>query len=199
MDGYFDDVWISSDSARMSVTRAAALKDKATETLKRRTKAKLDAWILTEGPKAKKRVVSGLPSSSPGVVAPEVQAGVVAGPPGQVMELRAPVGVCIEEIEAAWALVARASSALRSASAHHWGGSQSSTPDFLYGWLSSPARDVDKVSSGQSTGSSSPGPVAVVFSLVSSRLLKIRHLYGIWSGLIPYRLRLDTLSEYPEP
>ena len=31
------------------------------------------------------------------------------------------------------------------------------------------------------------------------RLLKIRHLYGIWSGLIPYRLRLDTLSEYPEP
>ena len=52
--------------------------------------------------------------------------------------------------------------------AHHWGGSQSSTPDFLYGWLSSPARDVDKVGSGPSTGSSSPGPVAVVFSLVSS-------------------------------
>ena len=34
---------------------------------------------------------------------------------------------------------------------------------------------------------------------MGSRLLKIRHLYGIWSGLIPYRLRLDTLSEYPEP
>ena len=34
---------------------------------------------------------------------------------------------------------------------------------------------------------------------VVTRLLKIRHLYGIWSGLIPYRLRLDTLSEYPEP
>ena len=31
------------------------------------------------------------------------------------------------------------------------------------------------------------------------RLLHIRHLYAIWSGLIPYRVRLDTLSEYPEP
>ena len=30
-------------------------------------------------------------------------------------------------------------------------------------------------------------------------LLKIQHLYGIWSGLTPYRLPLDTLSEYPEP
>ena len=36
-------------------------------------------------------------------------------------------------------------------------------------------------------------------STLNTRLLKIRHLYGIWSGLIPYRLRLDTLSEYPEP
>ena len=36
-------------------------------------------------------------------------------------------------------------------------------------------------------------------SCVQTRLLKIRHLYGIWFGLIPYRLRLDTLSEYPEP
>ena len=34
---------------------------------------------------------------------------------------------------------------------------------------------------------------------VYTRLLNIRHLHGIWSGLIPYRLRLDTLSEYPEP
>ena len=31
------------------------------------------------------------------------------------------------------------------------------------------------------------------------RLLNIRHLYGIWTGLTPYRLRLDTISEYPEP
>ena len=47
------------------------------------------------------------------------------------------------------------------------------------------------------------GPPAVRFAhsreKLASRLLKIRHLYGIWSGLIPYRLRLDTLSEYPEP
>ena len=34
---------------------------------------------------------------------------------------------------------------------------------------------------------------------VYSRLLKPQHLYGIWSGLTPYRLLLDTLSEYPEP
>ena len=32
-----------------------------------------------------------------------------------------------------------------------------------------------------------------------SRLLDTQHLYGICTGLIPYRLRLDTLSEYPEP
>ena len=32
-----------------------------------------------------------------------------------------------------------------------------------------------------------------------SRLLNIQHLYGIWTGLTPYRLRLDTLSAYPEP
>ena len=31
------------------------------------------------------------------------------------------------------------------------------------------------------------------------RLLKPQHLYGIWSGLTPYKLPLDTLSEYPEP
>ena len=34
---------------------------------------------------------------------------------------------------------------------------------------------------------------------VENRLLNIRHLYGIWTGLTPYRPRLDTLSEYPEP
>ena len=34
---------------------------------------------------------------------------------------------------------------------------------------------------------------------VDSRLLKPQHLYGIWSGLTPYRLPLDTLSEYLEP
>ena len=32
-----------------------------------------------------------------------------------------------------------------------------------------------------------------------TRLLNIQHLYGIWTGLTPYGLRLDTLSEYPEP
>ena len=31
------------------------------------------------------------------------------------------------------------------------------------------------------------------------RLLKPQHLYRFWSGLTPYRLPLDTLSEYPEP
>ena len=34
---------------------------------------------------------------------------------------------------------------------------------------------------------------------VSHRLLHPQHLDGIWSGLTPYRLPLDTLSEYPEP
>ena len=34
---------------------------------------------------------------------------------------------------------------------------------------------------------------------METRLLNIQHLYGIWTGLTPYRLRLDTLSEYPEP
>ena len=36
-------------------------------------------------------------------------------------------------------------------------------------------------------------------SLVYSRLLNIQHLYGIWTGLTPYWLRLDALSEYLEP
>ena len=65
------------------MTRAAALKSKATEASRRRTKAKLDAWILTEGPGAKKRAVKARTSSSPGGVASEVQ----AGSPGQVLEL----------------------------------------------------------------------------------------------------------------
>ena len=34
---------------------------------------------------------------------------------------------------------------------------------------------------------------------MTSRLLKPQHLYGISSGLTPYRLPLDTLGEYPEP
>ena len=34
---------------------------------------------------------------------------------------------------------------------------------------------------------------------LDTRLLNTQHLYGIWTGLTPYRLRLDTLSEYPEP
>ena len=29
-------------------------------------------------------------------------------------------------------------------------------------------------------------------------MLNPQHLYGIWLGLTPYRLPLDTLSEYPE-
>ena len=98
------------------MTRAAALKEKAAMAFKRRNKAKLDAWILTEGPHAKSRVAGGLPSS-PEIVTPEVQAGAVSEPPGQGVELRAPVGVRGKEIEAAWALVARASPASRSASA----------------------------------------------------------------------------------
>ena len=32
-----------------------------------------------------------------------------------------------------------------------------------------------------------------------SRLLHPQHLDGILTGLTPYRLPLDTLSEYPEP
>ena len=34
---------------------------------------------------------------------------------------------------------------------------------------------------------------------VKSRLLHPHHLGGIWSGLTPYKLPFDTLSEYPEP
>ena len=33
----------------------------------------------------------------------------------------------------------------------------------------------------------------------STRVFKPQHLYGIWFGLTPYRLPLDTLSEYQEP
>ena len=33
----------------------------------------------------------------------------------------------------------------------------------------------------------------------STRLLHPQHLGGVWSGLMPYRLPFDTLSEYPEP
>ena len=36
-------------------------------------------------------------------------------------------------------------------------------------------------------------------SWISNRLLHLQHLSGIWSGLMPYRLLFDTLSEYPEP
>ena len=38
-----------------------------------------------------------------------------------------------------------------------------------------------------------------VTSQVFTRLLNPQHLYEIWSGLTPYMLLLDTLSEYPEP
>ena len=34
---------------------------------------------------------------------------------------------------------------------------------------------------------------------VYTRLLHPKHFGGIWSGLTPYRLPFDTLSEYPEP
>ena len=98
MAGYFVNLWISSDSVRIAVTRAAGLKSKATEACRRRAKAKLDVWVLAKGPGAKKRAIK-------------------VDPPGQALELRAPVGVGMEEIEAAWALLARASSASGSASA----------------------------------------------------------------------------------
>ena len=35
--------------------------------------------------------------------------------------------------------------------------------------------------------------------VLHTRLLHPQHLDGIWSGLKPYRLPFDTLSEYPEP
>ena len=117
-DGMWNNDWISSDLARMLVTRAAALKERAAKALKRRNRARLEAWILTEGPQARRRLAGGLPSS-PRIVTPKVQAGAVLGqipPPGQDAELRAPVGVREEQIEAAWALLARPSSRSRSAS-----------------------------------------------------------------------------------
>ena len=75
-DGMWNNDWISSDLARMLVTRAAALKERAAKALKRRNRARLEAWILTEGPQARRRLVGGLPSS-PRIVTPEVQAGAV--------------------------------------------------------------------------------------------------------------------------
>ena len=38
-----------------------------------------------------------------------------------------------------------------------------------------------------------------VLSLWQVRLLHPQHLDGIWLGLTPYRVPLDTLSEYSEP
>ena len=38
----------------------------------------------------------------------------------------------------------------------------------------------------------------VLLRLVT-RLRHPQHVGGIWSGLMPYRLPFDTLSEYPEP
>ena len=80
------------------MTRATGLKSKATEACRRRARAKLDVWVLAKGPGARKRAVK-------------------VDPPGQALELRAPVGVGMEEIEAAWALLARTSSASGSSSA----------------------------------------------------------------------------------
>ena len=80
------------------MTRAAGLKSKAAEAFRKRPRAKLDVWVLAKGSEAKEK-------------------GGRADPPGQALELRAPVGVGREEIEAAWALLARSSSAARSASA----------------------------------------------------------------------------------
>ena len=80
------------------MTRAAGLKSKAAEAFRRRPRAKLDVWVLARGSETKEK-------------------GGRADPPGQALELRAPVGVGNEEIEAAWALLARTSSATGSASA----------------------------------------------------------------------------------
>ena len=71
--GYFVNVWISSDSVRMAVTRAAGLKSKAAEAFRRRPRAKLDVWVLARGSETKEK-------------------GGRADPPGQALELRAPVG-----------------------------------------------------------------------------------------------------------
>ena len=98
MVGYFVNVWISSDSVRMAVTRAAGLKSKAAEAFRKRSRPKMEVWVLARGSEAKEK-------------------GDRADPPGQALELRAPVGVGNEEIEAAWALLARTSSATGSASA----------------------------------------------------------------------------------
>ena len=65
---------VSSDWLGMLVTRAAALKTKAAAALKRRNRARLEAWILTEGTQTRRRLAGGLPSS-PRTVAPEAQAG----------------------------------------------------------------------------------------------------------------------------
>ena len=71
--GYFVNVWISSDSVRMAVTRAAGLKSKATEAFRRRPRAKLDVGVLTRGSETKEK-------------------GGRVDPPGQALELPAPVG-----------------------------------------------------------------------------------------------------------
>ena len=47
--------------------------------------------------------------------------------------------------------------------------------------------------------STSARSLAGVLVRVWLRVLKPQHLYGIWFVLTPYRLPLDTLSEYPEP
>ena len=53
---------------------------------------------------------------------------------------------------------------------------------------------------GGGTGPSSCSRPGMGVTLSSyTRVLNTQHLYGIWTGLTPYRLPLDTLSEYPEP
>jgi len=78
------------------MTRAAGLKSKAAEAFRRRSRPKMEVWVLAKGSEVKEK-------------------GDRVDPPGQAAELRAPVGVRNEEVEAVWALLTGTSSATRSA------------------------------------------------------------------------------------
>ena len=82
------------------MTRAAGLKSKAAEVFRRRSRPKMEVWVVAKGSEEKK----GDRVDPPGQAA------------GQAAELRAPVGVRDEEVEAVWALLTGTSSAARSAS-----------------------------------------------------------------------------------
>ena len=51
--GYFVNVRISSDSVGMVMTRAAGLKSKAAEAFRRRSRPKMEVWVLAKGSEVK--------------------------------------------------------------------------------------------------------------------------------------------------